>query len=116
MNFSSIGDPVLQRVDGIFTYHLAVVVDDAREGVSEIVRGKDLFESTFIHLYLQQLLGYEKPHYYHVPIVRDKEGNKLSKQNGATGINHQQAGNLLVKALDILGQRFDLFARQVSHH
>ncbi len=81
------GDYVVVRRDGLPAYHLAVVLDDAAEGVTTVVRGVDLLESTAAHVHLQNLLGLPHPRYYHVPVVVDAAGQKLSKQNGAAPID-----------------------------
>lgn len=80
------GDFVLKRADGFWAYQLAVVVDDAEQGVTDIVRGADLLESTPRQVYLQHLLRVPTPRYLHVPVVRNALGEKLSKQTGATAI------------------------------
>ncbi len=99
-----VGDFVLRRVDGIYAYHLAVVVDDALQGVTEIVRGADLLENTCLHLYLQRRLDLPAPTYLHVPLVNNADGVKLSKQTGASALDPFQANSLLVDALRHLGQ------------
>ena len=99
-----VGDPVLRRADGIYAYHLAVVVDDEKEGITQIVRGADLLYNTCIHVYLQQQLGYRTPAYYHVPLVNNKNGDKLSKQTGATALDSNKKSELLMDALAHLGQ------------
>ena len=80
------GDFVLKRADGYWAYQLAVVVDDAQQGVTDIVRGADLLDSTPRQIYLQRLLGLPTPRYLHVPVVRNAGGEKLSKQTGAVAI------------------------------
>jgi glutamyl-Q tRNA(Asp) synthetase len=79
----AVGDFVLQRADGPWAYQLAVVVDDAEQGVSDVVRGEDLADNTARQIYLQGLLGLPTPRYLHTPLVRDERGEKLSKSNGA---------------------------------
>ena len=80
------GDFVLLRADGFWAYQLAVVVDDADQGVTDIVRGTDLIDSTARQIYLQRLLGVPTPRYLHVPVVRNAQGEKLSKQTGAVAV------------------------------
>jgi glutamyl-Q tRNA(Asp) synthetase len=77
------GDYVIERRDGLPAYHLAVVLDDAFQGVTTVVRGIDLLDSTFVHVHLQRLLGVPTPRYCHLPVVVDECGQKLSKQSGA---------------------------------
>jgi glutamyl-Q tRNA(Asp) synthetase len=83
---SSVGDFVLRRSDRIFTYQLAVVVDDHLQGITHIVRGEDLLDNTARQIYLQQQLNYTQPHYLHLPVVLDDNNEKLSKQTNATAI------------------------------
>jgi glutamyl-Q tRNA(Asp) synthetase len=80
------GDFVLKRADGFWAYQLAVVVDDADQGVTDIVRGADLLDSTPRQILLQRLLGVPTPRYLHVPLVRHADGEKLSKQTGAPAV------------------------------
>ena len=80
------GDFVLKRADGYWAYQLAVVVDDAEQGVTDIVRGADLIDSTARQIYLQRLLNVPTPRYLHVPVVRNANGEKLSKQTGALAV------------------------------
>ena len=103
-----VGDFVLHRRDGIFTYQLAVVVDDAEQGITHIVRGADLLDNTARQIYLQRVLGYKTPSYLHLPLVLDEHGEKLSKQTLASAIhteNAQQALQELRKAARHLGLR-----------
>jgi glutamyl-Q tRNA(Asp) synthetase len=101
---ASVGDFVLKRRDNIFAYHLAVVVDDELQGINQVVRGADLLENTCLHIYLQQRLSFSTPEYMHLPLVNNDEGVKLSKQTGASAIDHQHASRLLITALRHLGQ------------
>ena len=86
---TEVGDFVIRRTDGLFTYQLAVVVDDAEQNITHIVRGKDLLSNTARQIYLQEILGYKRPEYLHLPLVLDEHGEKLSKQTLATQINTQ---------------------------
>ncbi len=99
-----VGDFVLRRVDHIYAYHLAVVVDDELQGIDQVVRGADLLENTCLHIYLQQRLGFRTPEYMHIPLVNNSRGVKLSKQTGAGALNHANASQLLKAALRHLGQ------------
>jgi glutamyl-Q tRNA(Asp) synthetase len=84
---TEVGDFVLRRADDQWAYQLAVVVDDADEGITHIVRGVDLMDSTARQIYLQHCLGAPTPQYLHVPVVMNGHGEKLSKQNGATALD-----------------------------
>jgi glutamyl-Q tRNA(Asp) synthetase len=85
------GDVILARKETPASYHLSAVIDDARQGVTEVVRGEDLFWSTSVHRLLQQLLGLPQPVYRHHRLVRDGEGRKLSKSTMATGLRELRA-------------------------
>ncbi len=98
-----VGDFVLWRADGIFAYQLAVVVDDAEQGVTDVVRGADLLDSTARQIHLQRLLGAPTPRYAHVPVAVNAAGEKLSKQTGAAAINLARTGAELGRALALLG-------------
>ena len=99
-----IGDFVLLRADGQFAYQLAVVVDDAEQGVTDVVRGADLLDSTPRQIWLQQKLGYATPRYLHVPAAVNDAGEKLSKQTGARPLDMARKGAELRRALAFLGQ------------
>lgn len=98
-----VGDFVLKRADGIWSYQLAVVVDDAQQGVTDIVRGEDLLGSTARQQLLARLLGLSAPSVLHVPVIYDNRGLKLSKQNGAKGINLSNPLGVLQQAWQALG-------------
>jgi glutamyl-Q tRNA(Asp) synthetase len=99
-----VGDYVLLRADGYFAYQLAVVVDDADQGVTHVVRGADLLDSTPRQVYLQRCLGLPTPAYAHLPVAVNAAGEKLSKQTRAAAIGTGKAVAALVAALDFLGQ------------
>ena len=101
---SDTGDFVLRRADGVFAYQLAVVVDDAAQNITHVVRGEDLLDSTPRQIYLQQLLGYPVPKYMHLPVVTNRDGKKLSKQTLATPVDLSKAVPQLVAASRFLGQ------------
>ncbi len=99
-----IGDFVIQRADGLFSYQLAVVVDDAMQGITHVVRGADLLHSTTRQIYLQQQLGYPTPTYAHIGLVRNAQGQKLSKQTLAAALPSDNLVSTLRSAFDFLPQ------------
>jgi len=99
-----VGDFIILRKDKLFAYQLAVVVDDAFQGITNIIRGFDLLDSTPRQIYQQRVLGYATPQYGHVPIVVNKQGLKLSKQNFAEPVNTHNSSELIHLVLQFLGQ------------
>ena len=99
-----VGDFVVLRADGIVAYHLAVVVDDAEQRISDVVRGCDLIDSTPRQILIQRALGLPTPEYAHLPVAVDADERKLSKQNLARPIGADPPGSVLVDALRFLGQ------------
>jgi glutamyl-Q tRNA(Asp) synthetase len=85
------GDVILARKEAPTSYHLSVVVDDAHQGVTQVVRGQDLFHATSLHRLLQDLLGLRAPVYHHHRLILDADGRKLSKATGATGLRELRA-------------------------
>jgi glutamyl-Q tRNA(Asp) synthetase len=98
-----VGDFVLKRADGLWAYQLAVVVDDAAQGVTDVVRGEDLADNTARQIVLQRALGLPTPRYLHTPLVRAADGQKLSKQNGAQALDTRDALMALNAAAASLG-------------
>ncbi len=101
---NEVGDFVLLRADGQYAYQLAVVVDDAAQGITHVVRGADLLDSTPRQIWLQRCLGLPTPSYAHLPVACNTAGEKLSKQTLAPALNPAQAATELVRALAFLGQ------------
>ena len=100
---AEVGDFVLKRADGLWAYQLAVVVDDAAQGVTHVVRGEDLADNTPRQLLLQAALGLPAPRYLHTPLVRGADGEKLSKQHGALALETSEPLNALLSAAEMLG-------------
>lgn len=101
---SESGDFIILRRDGLIAYQLAVVIDDALQGITDVVRGIDLLDSTPRQVYLQQLLGLDTPGYAHIPVAEHPDGSKLSKATGAEPISTEAVPETLVNALAALGQ------------
>jgi glutamyl-Q tRNA(Asp) synthetase len=101
---TDVGDFVIRRSDGLFAYQLAVVVDDAWQGITQVVRGADLLLSTPRQIHLQRLLGLYTPGYAHLPLATDVQGRKLSKQDGDLPVTRQQPLQALLAAYRFLGQ------------
>ena len=102
---SESGDFVVLRKDGLIAYQLAVVVDDYLQGITDIVRGIDLMDSTPRQIWLQQLLGYPSPAYAHIPVAVNDKDQKLSKSHGAAAISCEDAAQTLIRALEMLQQQ-----------
>ncbi len=102
--FDSSGDFIVCRSDNLYAYHLAVVIDDAAQQATEIIRGSDLLISTPAQRYLQEALGIQSPQYGHIPIATNAKGEKLSKQTGAEAVSLRDPARTLVMALRDLGQ------------
>lgn len=97
-----VGDFVVLRADGTFTYQLAVVVDDAAQGINEVVRGADLLDSTARQIYLQRLLALPTPRYLHLPVAVNARGEKLSKQTFAAAVDEEHPAATIAGALRLL--------------
>ena len=101
------GDFIIKRKDGLFAYQLAVVVDDAFQGISHVIRGVDLLDSTARQIHLQKLLGLQQPVYGHIPVIVNTEGQKLSKQHHAAPLDLSSPTLTLYKGLQYLQQALD---------
>lgn len=99
----TVGDYVIRRRDGLPAYHLAVVLDDAAQDVTTVVRGVDLLDSTIAHRHLQRALGLPTPEYFHVPVVVSADGQKLSKQTGALPVGIAEPASVARRVLQALG-------------
>ena len=102
---TEVGDFIVKRADGLFAYQLAVVVDDAAQGITDIVRGHDLFDNTARQIYLQQQLGFPTPRYLHLPLATWPDGSKYSKQTHAPSVSNQNTEAILLQALRFIGQK-----------
>jgi glutamyl-Q tRNA(Asp) synthetase len=111
---TDIGDFIVKRADGLFAYQLAVVVDDASQNITHVVRGADLLHSTPRQIHLQRLLGFYSPRYLHLPIAVNAQGEKLSKQTLAPAIATDDVVVTLISALDFLRQQPPAELRQGS--
>jgi len=101
---AEVGDFVLLRADGLYAYQLALVVDDAEQGITDVVRGADLLDSTPRQIYLQRRLGLSTPRYLHLPAAVNAAGEKLSKQTLAAPVDARDPVPVLVQVMDFLGQ------------
>ncbi|MEZ5504288.1 MAG: tRNA glutamyl-Q(34) synthetase GluQRS [Halioglobus sp.] len=101
----SLSDFALRRRDGLYAYQLAVTVDDAEQGITHVVRGSDLLDSTPRQVFLQRQLGYPSPRYCHLPVITTDQGQKFSKQNHAPALHNEAATDNLRYALRFLHQR-----------
>jgi len=108
------GDFVLKRADGFWAYQLAVVVDDAEQLITDVVRGADLLTSTVRQVYLQEVLGLPRPRYLHIPVVLDENGEKLSKQTRAHPVPPNGDPRTLAAALHFLGEPIPSEAHEIA--
>ena len=113
---TDIGDISLQRANGLYAYHIAVVVDDYLQNITEIVRGYDLLSCTPIQIYLQQCLNYQLPRYIHLPIIVNKNNEKLSKQTGAKSIENESPAPILLLILQLLKQNPPTELKDANKH
>jgi len=102
---SDLGDFIIRRSDFWFAYQFAVVIDDAAQNITDVVRGFDLFDSTPRQIYLQQILAYPTPNYLHLPLAIHKDQCKLSKQTNAPPISKTKLNSTLIRCLKFLGQK-----------
>jgi glutamyl-Q tRNA(Asp) synthetase len=111
---AQVGDFVLKRADGLWAYQLAVVVDDAQQGITDVVRGEDLADNTPRQIALQRALGLPTPRHLHTPLVLAADGHKLSKQNGAAAIDLSDPAARLREAAEGLGLHLQTCGRTAS--
>jgi len=104
---TEVGDFVLKRADGLWAYQLAVVVDDAEQGITDVIRGEDLADNTPRQIALQRALGFATPRYLHTPLVLAADGHKLSKQNGAAAVDVSDPPQAIAEAARRLGLQID---------
>jgi glutamyl-Q tRNA(Asp) synthetase len=102
---ASCGDFVIRRADGFYAYQLAVVVDDAFQGVTQVVRGADLLDSTGRQICLQNALGHPTPDYMHLPVATSSDDTKLSKRERSDPVRHQDPAFAVAQALAFLGHK-----------
>ena len=110
----NIGDFLLKRSDGVYSYQLAVVVDDNKSRITNVVRGSDLLESTARQIYLQKLLNFKQPKYLHIPIVKDGQGMKISKSSKNETLKKSSPINTLRLAWHYLNQPEPNFFHEAS--
>ena len=103
ISLRNLGDAIVRRRDGVFAYQIAVVVDDASQGITDVVRGADLLESTGWQIALQRALRLEVPRHAHLPLLLERTGEKLSKSRQATALDAHRAGAEVLKILRLLG-------------
>ncbi len=109
-----VGDVILKRADGFYAYQLAVVVDDALQGITQVTRGADLLDSTPRQIFLQQQLGYPTPDYFHIPLVLAADGSKLSKSRWAPTLSNDDCFRELSLAWLHLGQDVGILQPKLS--
>ena len=112
---AEVGDFVLKRADGGFAYQLAVVVDDAAQGITDVVRGADLLDSTARQILLQRALGLPTPTYTHLPLLLGADGRKLSKSEAAQAVDEGDPMAVLRQLWQLLGQPAAALAGAATH-
>ena len=103
LDMGRLGDVIVRRRDGVFAYQLAVVVDDALQGITDVVRGADLLDSTGWQIALQRALRLPTPHYAHLPLLLEHTGDKLSKSRRSMALDTRRAGAKMLEVLRLLG-------------